>query len=264
MAWHKHWSHVVVAFSFRRRAAGWLAGWRRYLNRPDLTASTFDSDGFYHTGDVVELVDNGPPQRVRVVDRCKNIFKLVNGEWVSPENVEAELMVKCPSVKQIMVHGTSKHECVVAVVVPAKTDDDGQLHTKETILAQLRNAGSAHSGGGGGGEAGEASGGAKSTLRHFEIPQDIVVAAELVAEGGFTPDNAMLTQTNKLCRPAIRRRYKAELDRLLVQQNEALERKKEEQQSKMVQVLRKYVDKIKTSASAEVRARFHAVCLRLW
>ena len=46
-----------------------------YLNRPDLTSQVFEPDGFYHTGDVGELVDEGPPKRLRVVDRCKNIFK---------------------------------------------------------------------------------------------------------------------------------------------------------------------------------------------
>ena len=30
--------------------------------------------------------------RVRVIDRVKNIFKLSNGEWVSPERVEGLLL----------------------------------------------------------------------------------------------------------------------------------------------------------------------------
>ena len=80
-----------------------------YLNRPDLTKTAFDEDGYYRTGDIGELVDKGPPKRIKVVDRCKNMFKLVNGEWVSPENVEAELMAKCSLLRQIMVFGSSRH-----------------------------------------------------------------------------------------------------------------------------------------------------------
>jgi acyl-CoA synthetase (AMP-forming)/AMP-acid ligase II len=56
-----------------------------YLNRPDLTAKAWDKDGFYHTGDIGELLD---ATHVRIIDRKKNVFKLSNGEWCSPENVE--------------------------------------------------------------------------------------------------------------------------------------------------------------------------------
>ena len=199
-----------------------------YLNRPDLTASTFDTDGFYHTGDVVELVDEGPPKRVRVVDRCKNIFKLLNGEWVSPENVEAELMARCPSIKQIMIHGTSKHEYVVAVVVPARAGSKGSDTTavKRRILDELQLAGQKDEAGG-------------LELRNFEIPHDFVLASSL--DDGFSADNGMLTQTNKLCRPAIRRQYKVELDELLVDQHDKIESRKAEQQNVMVAILKKYV-----------------------
>ena len=39
-----------------------------YLNRPDLTKTAFDDDGYYRTGDIGELVDKGPPKRIKVVD----------------------------------------------------------------------------------------------------------------------------------------------------------------------------------------------------
>ena len=193
-------------------------------------------DRFYHTGDVVELVDNGPPQRVRVVDRCKNIFKLLNGEWVSPENVEAELTALCPAIKQIMVHGTSKHECVVAVVVPAAIPGQkSTFYPKTIILEQLRRAGESASG----------------KLRHFEVPLDVVVATELALAGGFTPDNGMLTQTNKLCRPAIRSHFQTALDQLLVAQHEAMESKKAAQQNTMVQILKKYLPLVNKEVPAD-------------
>jgi long-chain acyl-CoA synthetase len=70
----------------------------RYLNRPDLTAAAWDEDGFYHTGDIGEM----PAEtHIKLIDRVKNIFKLLNGEWVSPENVEAVYTGQCPSIAQV-------------------------------------------------------------------------------------------------------------------------------------------------------------------
>jgi hypothetical protein len=39
-----------------------------YLNRPDLTAASFDADGFYHTGDIGVMPDK---EHVVVIDRVK-------------------------------------------------------------------------------------------------------------------------------------------------------------------------------------------------
>ena len=68
---------------------------------------------------------------MRVIDRKKNIFKLSNGEWVSPEHVEAELM-SCAAVKQIFIHGDSKHSQVIALVVPSEAGA-----TEEAILREV-------------------------------------------------------------------------------------------------------------------------------
>ena len=42
-------------------------------------------DGYFRTGDIVVLEDN---DKVRIIDRKKNIFKLAQGEFVSPERLE--------------------------------------------------------------------------------------------------------------------------------------------------------------------------------
>ena len=55
-----------------------------YFNNEEETREKF-VDGFFRTGDIVELVG---PQRVRIIDRKKNIFKLAQGEFVSPEQLE--------------------------------------------------------------------------------------------------------------------------------------------------------------------------------
>lgn len=139
-------------------------------------------DGYFHTGDIGEMRDE---HHVKVIDRKKNIFKLANGEWVSPENVEAAF-IGCPSVSQIFVHGTSAHSHVVAVVVPSRT-----RASEASVIAELTAAA------------------AQSSLRHFERPLAVHVLRS--DEEGFTVANGGLTQTAKLCRWKLRARFASEI-----------------------------------------------------
>ena len=56
-----------------------------YYKRPDKTAEAFDEEGWFMTGDVGIVMPNGS---VKIIDRCKNIFKLSQGEYIAPERVE--------------------------------------------------------------------------------------------------------------------------------------------------------------------------------
>ena len=123
---------------------------------------------------------------MHVIDRCKNFFKLSNGEWVSPENVEARLVGECRQVRQLFVHGDSAHERVIAVAVP--TDRDATAEGVQTALAA-----------------------AGSALRHFEVPALVHLWPD-----GFTEENGLLTQTAKLCRWKLRQRFAAELSSLFL------------------------------------------------
>ena len=44
-------------------------------------------DGYFRTGDIVVLEGNNS---VRIIDRKKNLFKLAQGEFVSPERLEVK------------------------------------------------------------------------------------------------------------------------------------------------------------------------------
>jgi len=176
------------------------AGATGYLNRPDLTAEAWDADGFYHTGDIGEMPDSS---HIKIIDRKKNVFKLLNGEWVSPENVEAVYTGLCPSIVQIFIHGTSRHSHVVAVAVSsvsaAMRHASGALE-KET-LAEIKSAAD------------------KAGLRHFEVPLAlrVLVPSRSADEEAFTVENGGMTQTCKLCRPKLRARFEQVLQELFLE-----------------------------------------------
>jgi long-chain acyl-CoA synthetase len=59
-----------------------------YYNNPELTALMVDSDGYFHTGDIGVFDENN---FLTVTDRKKEIFKLSNGKYVSPQVIENKL-----------------------------------------------------------------------------------------------------------------------------------------------------------------------------
>jgi len=85
-----------------------------YFMQPDKTAEAIDEQGWLHTGDVGIVYPNGT---IRILDRCKNIFKLSQGEYVAPEKVE-NILIQSNYIAQCLVHGDSFRDCTVGIVVP--------------------------------------------------------------------------------------------------------------------------------------------------
>ncbi|MFE7741743.1 class I adenylate-forming enzyme family protein [Nocardia sp. NPDC057455] len=71
-----------------------------YLHDPELTASCFDDEGWFHTGDIGTIDDDG---RVTFVSRLKDMLK-IGGENVSATEVENYLL-RHPAVHIVQVVG---------------------------------------------------------------------------------------------------------------------------------------------------------------
>lgn len=71
-----------------------------YFRRPEATAEVI-RDGWYHTGDLGRLDDDG---LLYICGRLKNLIVTPNGKNVYPEEVENELL-KSPLIAEVMVYG---------------------------------------------------------------------------------------------------------------------------------------------------------------
>lgn len=85
-----------------------------YYQRPDLTAEVIDADGWFHTGDIGELVEG---RYLRITDRKKEMFKTSGGKYVAPQIIENKLKESLV-IEQAMVVGDGR-KYAAALIVPA-------------------------------------------------------------------------------------------------------------------------------------------------
>lgn len=72
-----------------------------YYKNPEATAEVIDADGWFHTGDVGQLVDN---RFLKITDRKKEIFKNSAGKYIAPIAIENHLK-ECKYIEQCIVIG---------------------------------------------------------------------------------------------------------------------------------------------------------------
>ena len=85
-----------------------------YFKRPDLTEGVIDKDGWFHTGDIGEFVEN---RFLKITDRKKEIFKTSGGKYIAPQMIENKLK-ESPFIEQAMVLGENQ-KFAAALIVPA-------------------------------------------------------------------------------------------------------------------------------------------------
>ena len=103
-----------------------------YLNRPQDTADSIDREGWYHTGDVGYVDEDG---YFFIVDRTKELIKY-KGLQVAPAELEA-LLLTHPAVLDAAVIRKADEEAgeVPKAFVVVKPDDASRATTGEAIMA---------------------------------------------------------------------------------------------------------------------------------
>lgn len=103
-----------------------------YLDMPDATAETVDSDGWVHTGDLGTMDERGV---LRITGRLKDMI-IRGGENIYPREIEAALL-EHPAVTGALVVGLPSPDwgqTVAAVVVPA----DGAAPSATELTGHVR------------------------------------------------------------------------------------------------------------------------------
>ena len=80
-----------------------------YYKDPEATAEVIDADGWFHTGDLARMDEEG---FYYITGRTKNLIILASGENVSPEELEKKLAL-CPAITECIVKEKSQKICAV-------------------------------------------------------------------------------------------------------------------------------------------------------
>ena len=80
-----------------------------YYKDPEATAEVIDADGWFHTGDLARMDEEG---YYYITGRKKNLIILASGENVSPEELEKKLAL-CPAITECIVKEKSQKICAV-------------------------------------------------------------------------------------------------------------------------------------------------------
>ena len=84
-----------------------------YYNLPDKTAEDIDAEGWFHTGDIGEMVEG---KFLKITDRKKEIFKTSGGKFIIPQAMENKFK-ESRFIEQIMVIGENQ-KFPAALIVP--------------------------------------------------------------------------------------------------------------------------------------------------
>lgn len=172
-----------------------------YHNLPETTAEVFTMDGGFRTGDLGHLDKDG---YLFITGRIKEQYKLENGKYVFPAALEEEIKL-LPWVLNAMVHGDRRayNVCLLAFDPAAYAEwAEQQPPSGGTPAAPATSS-----------EATPETVGRtvadflKGKFGGYEIPRKVILLSE-----DFSLDNGMLTQTMKLKRRAVVRKYRERIE----------------------------------------------------
>lgn len=167
-----------------------------YFKNPEATREAFEPDGWYHTGDLAEIEENGS---LRLVGRKKDVFNCADGTNIYPQQLEV-LLESDPSIRAAILVGDRKPFLgallvpdmqQVALAINSATETPPHTETLKVLQARIDSL--------------------NESLEDFEQIRRIVLMAE-----DFPPAVRSVTifQKVKVDRKAVERIYAEQIERL--------------------------------------------------
>ena len=170
-----------------------------YYQNPEANAQAFTSDGYFRTGDAGYLTPSGA---LVLTERVKDLFKTSNGKYIAPQAIESRLG-EDKYIDQVAVIG-DRRKYVTAIIVPAIEAIKEYANRKKIQYRSL-----------------------EDLLKNSQIVDMIASRIDALQEGlasfekvkkftllprEFSMENGELTNTLKIRRPVINRRYASEIE----------------------------------------------------
>ena len=162
-----------------------------YHGRETATKESWDEDGWFHTGDLGHIDEDG---YLSIVGRKKEIIVSSYGKNLAPDPIE-QLIKKSPLISQSVLVGDAKAFCTAIVTLDAAAvaSYGEDPHLNDEIWNQVR----------------KYLDEMNEDLPNHEKVRDFTIIPE-----DFTVDNGFLTPTFKVKRKAVIRDYTAEIEKM--------------------------------------------------
>ena len=170
-----------------------------YYNKPEETAEAIDADGWFHTGDCGEIAPTG---ELILTERLKDLFKTSNGKYIAPQVLET-MLGQDKFIEQVAIIGDGR-KYVSALIVPAfeelKAYADKKHIEHRTIEDLVNNADIRKM------IEGRINDYQKGLASYEQIKRFVLLPK------AFTMENGELTNTLKIKRAVINKRYRPLID----------------------------------------------------
>jgi len=170
-----------------------------YYHKPDETAKAIDADGWFHTGDCGELAPTG---EIILTERLKDLYKTSNGKYIAPQVLET-MLGQDKYIEQVAIIGDGR-KYVSALIVPdfeeLKAFAD-KKHIEHHTIEELVNNTDIHK------MIEERINDYQKGLAAYEQIKRFVLLPK-----AFTMESGELTNTLKIKRAVINKRYRPLID----------------------------------------------------
>jgi len=182
-------------------ARGGNVATRGYHKQPEATREVFEPDGWFHTGDIGRIDEDG---FLFITDRKKDLIVTAGGMNIAPQNIE-NLLKADPFISQVMVHGDRRPYPVALITL--NPDELGKFAREQGVLTTDPGA----------------------LVRHPKIVERVSRTVEeknttlqsyakikkfTILPADFTMEGGELTPTLKLKRRVVAEKYRQELEAL--------------------------------------------------